>query len=218
MILFELKERDAKGSQQLLVRDRLDFSDFVPDSHISSGADVFVPVQLIEGTGGQPARVVLRAATKIMQHVTRRPVAEEQQLRVQQERMTGATATLRELREALPRSTAAIKAAVSAAADGSGDLNEVGALTIESHRIAAEIERQEALEKQGPAECARLQKLIDAEVKNPHYVRRLEAETSEVIFVLGPEQVNVFRGREYIVQRRIVHEPQCSTIRTPVEL
>jgi len=160
----------------------------------------FVPVQLIEGADGAPTRVLFRSATVVKQFVTQLPIAEEQQLKTQQARLAAAGATLRELRKALPRSAAAVKAAVAAAQDGGGDMNELGALTYEQHRITAEIERLEALEKQSPAECARLQKLIVEQQQRPRHERRLQILQPHLTLTLGTSHTNTLGRVSYILK------------------
>jgi len=182
------------------------------DSRISSSGDTFVPVQLMEGADGT-AQVLFRSATRVKQFVTRVCTAEEQ-LHTMQKRRSDADATLRELREALPRSMAAVAAAVAGAAAGSSDLVEIGALTVEQYRIQAEITRQEGLEKSSAVECTRLQTALEAEIQNPRYQRRLETEAAQLTLQLGHAKATQLDKKLYVVKRKLNQYTLCQAVAT----
>jgi hypothetical protein len=182
---------------------------------IQYGNDIFVPVQLVPGNlSGEPDRVLFRAHTRVLQFATLQPSAEQVQIKTEEQIETSAKATISELSQALPRSEEAIEAAVEAASDGHADMNDIGALTIERHRIKKEIKRQEALALHSNQEIARLQALIDADLQtNLRYTCRLEERTPSFELLLGTEHVNMVGDQAFIIRTKCSkHKEHVATI------
>ncbi len=84
----------------------------------------------------------------------------------------------------------------------STSLNDIGALTVEQHRIQAEMTRQEGLIKSSRKEAQRLAALIAKAEKYPRYGRELVANRPWFEMLLGPEHANICLGKTYIVKRK----------------